>query len=1467
MIKKTVSLICSVFMLLGYCTVEINAVSESNTFIFGTDVTTQGAWIGKYGKSGYVFFKGTATEETGRNNPPTAQDISMLPQYSAVNSISRYNYNVVGNPSTDARAPYMPDGSFRKAVAPYASGAWEMEVIINDGQYHFISFYIPTYGSGDSIRNFTLYSENGAVIQTLQVDANQAPYVTIYSNSTFRIKLSDELYGMNASITAVLFDEPEETQFDNFIAEYSGERKINLSWNGQQDGVLLRKEEDKLVEFVSNIENGRNEFVDTNLKTGVNYTYYLFARSDNGTFSKPLIAGAETEIYTASSITILSDNQKDVKLGETINVKISAKRGENAANGERISVLLKGDYADKYMEPFVGEFVTDSTGVGNFSYTPECFGEYRLEFYLDYNDEKKFDKAMCAYEFVLSAPNYIGPPYLSDISKEIAPGDIFNIYGNGLCGNIEIWAKPANAAAEAMVPADAIPIEIVGKDDSENGYFVSGIFPQYEPAGTYDLWVVNEHGSSNPIRLNAAEGLFLTENEISCENTVTLVGRNFDETKYMGNVPCEIRLKSQKGEYYSANITDKTRVSLQFTIDSDVPKGLYDIEVGSGDNWTELKSGQKLKVCAKPKQDPFKLKVAWADEFEYGIYQASSYGVTPNSGADETIRLQNAINAVEALGGGVLKLSEGTYIISEIELGHKVILSGEGKGKTFIKINNNITRKTAVFSLGSNAANEGHIGLSGFSMLPPDGDVLPRYWVNISGSGSECSKVFVSDLEIKYPFDYHKDNSSPIYIDIGGEKIIIQDCELRGYHGIAYVNKTKYCIVRNNVFEYVYGTPLFMALYADIYNNSVIGRRNEYLELRKQGIDVQNHGIKTFSKAFCHENTVTGMGAPENNEYATNDGEVILIEPPSGFFGTGSIIRADSNSVDIDINTNALKDESGNILLPNPKYGYISIAIVGGHGAGQIRDISSVQGKNTVNISEQWAVIPDESSIYSIISVIEDLTVYNNIGVDCKSSICFYGNCVNVMCAENELVSTAGIQASGFYAPQSNRATPVYNVLIKDNSLTDSGIFAYSSKYFSALNILGAEIRDNILKATASGKDAIRLYCVSGGLSDYKSFITGTIVEGNVAEGFSKGLAAESGVSGTVIGSNEFSGCDASYDILLSSNASEVIDNISETLTPIYSVDTENLPSELKVPFVCEDDIFDVVAFNSENTNFVASDVFQSEPKHYTLEFWAYIEPSQTTGYNKNLIEIRNGSYSGKLDDSTITALRHFYNDTSKNELRLHKNGKETNQDNLIRYRKQDALFGKWSHFAVSVIYRNGVYYYNTYADGKRLEATSGNAEVGADKKSVFGANIYVGNENIKISSLDVYAAALSENKINEIFSTEKQRYVDGNFEYKIAKTKIDTLGDIVNFSGEILNNSGKKTFLDLFFSIYEGQKLVCVVGQKNIEINDASKYAFDIDSTNLPKGKYDVKLFLWEGESTLHPITLPQTTQIEIVE
>jgi hypothetical protein len=97
---------------------------SASASLVGTDTTTQGNWIGTYGKSGYDLF------DVG----------SSLPSYASVVDQGGALYAWTTN-TTDPRALELPSGTGRAAAIAYAPTSFTIDLNLTDGNTHLLALY------------------------------------------------------------------------------------------------------------------------------------------------------------------------------------------------------------------------------------------------------------------------------------------------------------------------------------------------------------------------------------------------------------------------------------------------------------------------------------------------------------------------------------------------------------------------------------------------------------------------------------------------------------------------------------------------------------------------------------------------------------------------------------------------------------------------------------------------------------------------------------------------------------------------------------------------------------------------------------------------------------------------------------------------------------------------------------------------------------------------------------------------------------------------------------------------------------------------------------------------------------------------------------------------------------------------------------------------------------------------------
>lgn len=1139
--KKITGIFTVIFLLLF----GASAAMAEQISVLGADTETKGSWTETLGKSGYEIFYGDTTETSGRDS--TAQHVIALPEYVTLKwTTPGFSYQVAANPSTDERALLVPtaDGEYiRRAITPYNYNRNAFNIKITDGTEHIVSFYVTSFNTDKEIICYRVTDKDGNLIEEKDFNRTEGTYIRIAADCEFNFEIKSYVTEGSLGVQGIFFDEPAENSAANFTASPGAEaRSTVLSWSSEKAVSLYRKA--ALDNGYILIAEGLTEdtYTDTELDAGTAYSYRL--REAEGTaYSAPVEASAETKEYSAVTLTALGDeNVTFESFGEIKAVTVRAADSDgNPISGIKITALVDGDFRflTSDSEKTVASGITGEDGTASLDYTVQYYGDYRLKLVSEYDDAREYASAMTSVGVSLEAGVYKAVPYLRKVSEEIEPGEIFNLYGEGIQGDsVAIKAAPASAMPSDTPPESAVSLEIIQSDMTEYGYYVSTRLPSELSGGLYSIWVKNDYGWSKPICLNGAEVLFTDEKEIYPGLEVRISGRNFLGSYFGTADNTLVRLVNGEGEAYAAVINEINRVGILFTVTEAVPPDTYTVEVSNngGGIWSKIQSGQTMTVLSEL-NDPLNIKVPWANAYNWTMYYASDYGILPNTGEDLTSAIDAATLKIEKAGGGVLNLGEGVYCIgSRIALRHGVVINGAGKDKTTIKKLQSETNKIALRTSDS-GRKYGLVGIANLTITADTDDAIPNEkWIMFQGYGdreqfANCSNYFVVNVDIKNGSGCSgKKYSDCVSIEGLNERLLISGCNTDGKPGSGYIRY--YGRYLNNNFRYNGGTPSLFAEYSSIVGNTAI---NPEVAANNITINKDIHGFSIKGNTYFAENEIILGQHPELN----GAGEVVMLEPPRTMFACGKVISSGESSVRIYGHESLVNDE-GEIALSTPIYGEIYIAIAGGVGMGQYRRIVGTEGKDIILVEKPWDIRPDASSTYTIMVVFENTVIYKNKAFDCEASISFYSNCFNCAALENKLDTTSGISVNAFHVESTGRIAPVYNVRIEDNYIDNyidlkdnwKGISATGQAGGDEVQIIGVEIKNNTIINSENhplyhGETATRIR-TSGSDYGYNHNVLGTILEGNKYVGFDTPILLER-ASGVILNGNTFEDCGVTY--------------------------------------------------------------------------------------------------------------------------------------------------------------------------------------------------------------------------------------------------------------------------------------------------------------------------------------------------
>lgn len=552
-----------------------------------------------------------------------------------------------------------------------------------------------------------------------------------------------------------------------------------------------------------------------------------------------------------------------------------------------------------------------------------------------------------------------------------------------------------------------------------------------------------------------------------------------------------VTVSALKGERYTMKesfvgmaVEETNPYKITFIMPHTAHDGKYKVSVSTdGEDFREVEEvGQYLFVYEKKAQawnekvfgkigsgnhvgnDPLDLGVAWAQDINYANVRTFYPNAEPGEGITENNGNNDAMGAVQAHsdkfnalvaelskeGGGVLYLPAGKYYLignnwNPLTILNNVIVVGEGQGKTIIYFTNGMSN----YSWFINAKSQHNIGFARLTFTTYKHNVyLPDRYLefierdsanqNLPASKYFGYNQFVKDVDFKIPDD--KAGRSMITFQLK-KNLVVDNVKVIGTSSGITATPKQYGSVKNcylDIWGYTKttdgkrsgsGAPALQGSYCVLENN--------YLKM-----DYGGHGWSMRDNIYAANNYVTGTGSRDSDAFL-NNGEILLIEPPNGYFSYGNILSADARSATVALTSDGGKNISSET---EAAYNRFALFIYGGKGAGQLRYISNdpidgADGKNYGNTfrflddERDWDIIPDSTSRYTLINPLNGITVYRTVAEDCAKHICAYYCVFDTVIAENDLKDTAGIGLTASHNPATGMLAPGYNVRITNNKI------------------------------------------------------------------------------------------------------------------------------------------------------------------------------------------------------------------------------------------------------------------------------------------------------------------------------------------------------------------------------------------------------------------------------------------------
>ena len=678
-------------------------------------------------------------------------------------------------------------------------------------------------------------------------------------------------------------------------------------------------------------------------------------------------------------------------------------------------------------------------------------------------------------------------PILWGISDAVKPNETVTLTGYNLyADDLLVAYAPWDGNVPGVFDVNAAPSgcrffekEELSAIDEENGSGLSLILPQSLSCGKYDFWVRANGEWSNGLTLNAVRPLYINQEASYAGLPIEIVGRNFFASEYgvgTGNDIANISVKLvrvadldgnavgssdsyvvpvQNGVRYTAeeSVTGKEIAkSNPYKITFETPAvtnyGTYEIYVSTdGVDYRGLEEPQQLVIYEKKAQawdktvfgsisdnthignDPLDLQSYWAQDLNYSNVKTISENteLTASSLAT-TIEWYTSLLAST---GGVLYFPEGEYYLTgTTAFADNVIWVGAGADKT--KIYYHTTGEGGGSWLKANDVS--NIGFARMTFTQTqktiDSGVYPDAVLGLNDTNTTISdgvidvslqqsqNKFVSDVVFDFPLAVN--GTQRRVCDFSGAKnFVFQNVQ---YTGGAYG-------ISCGVYQY---TNIRNAQFSCDASNTVMNVHSNYAFLENVSYKKQyhGHGISLRNNASISNSLVKNIGTAEES---ANVGEPLVFEGASGYFQAGNIVTATNRTFTVE----KTGGSDVNATTSSLRWGNFAVHIVSGKGAGQIRYFKRTPTETDtyelLDSEEDWKVIPDSTSHYTIIVPMHHATVYRFNAENCTKGIYLYSQLYDAVVAECKLVNTEGILLYSVASPQNGRINADSQVRIVNN--------------------------------------------------------------------------------------------------------------------------------------------------------------------------------------------------------------------------------------------------------------------------------------------------------------------------------------------------------------------------------------------------------------------------------------------------
>lgn len=682
---------------------------------------------------------------------------------------------------------------------------------------------------------------------------------------------------------------------------------------------------------------------------------------------------------------------------------------------------------------------------------------------------------------------------------------MFAIFGEGFSQDTRVYvSRVSDEGIPKFVDARRTECSVIEVDD--DGQSVTCRMPSSLPASAYNLWATNEYGVSVANPLNAARPQWTNVKSTAPGLEFKVIGKNMSAEGF-GDTGKSYVVLANEENYFFMETVEQNPFAINVRCPQNVVSGYYDVfATNDGITWIPVEDQRQLYI-AESVNDPYNIGFEWANKFNWD----NVVEMTPTFCAINTYVLQNHIDNISKNGGGVIHLKEGTYDLSHIEMKPGVVLMGDGKDKTILKVNgdNTTLNEGALIELSPD-------GLQGFldMQINSEGVVDVAHisqWDHWSMDASKRPGEYIFIKNIKFVQDMYKENTRSSVMIHAHAHLAIMDCDFIGYQaGVKSTYVSEYSYLLNNKINTYLGTTTQVASYADIEDNTIV----RTLIDNDLEIDHYSQGIFTRGPSYVSKNIIKDVCDRDFNV-----GELICTEAYDDFKLFGMIKSATVDSVVVSEYENLKNDWD----LFNVIWGEPYLMITGGRGLGQYRVIKSYdEDTKTIVLAQPFDIVPDETSQFAVSSANINVTIYDNYGENAGKGYWLYGRTLDSVICNNTGINTEGAFLLSTYELQNGETDDTsklscsvgYFVRMNENIFTGNSLMSNTcavgvfNKILTNIppevqctGIYGIEITGNFIKPDSDGVVPDTSYSeatAKNGICIRNAYLGNTPIEGDL---------------------------------------------------------------------------------------------------------------------------------------------------------------------------------------------------------------------------------------------------------------------------------------------------------------------------------------------------------------------------------